>query len=205
MESSLRRRGLTLVAGVDEAGRGACAGPLVVASCVLKPRSARALPGLDDSKRLTAAKREWLEPRIKRQAVSFHVVVIPPDEVDGMGVHKANLEGMRRAVAGLAVEPSYVLLDGFAVPGLAVQSERVIGGDGLVACIAAASVLAKVVRDRIMDALDQEHPQYGFRAHKGYCTAAHMSALAEFGPCAEHRYSYAPVAQASSRTAGECG
>ncbi|MGL6235332.1 MAG: ribonuclease HII [Segniliparus sp.] len=195
-ESALRRAGLVAVAGVDEAGRGACAGPLVVASCVLKPRSARALPGLDDSKRLTAQKREWLEPRIQKQAVSWHVVVMPPAEVDEMGVHKANLEGMRRAVAGLAEAPDYVLLDGFEVSGLASPAQRVVGGDRLVACIAAASVLAKVARDRIMAELDQVHTGYGFATHKGYCTAAHLSALAELGPCEQHRYSYAPVAAA---------
>ncbi|WP_051357187.1 ribonuclease HII [Segniliparus rugosus] len=195
-ESVLRRAGLAAVAGVDEAGRGACAGPLVVASCVLKPRSARALPGLDDSKRLTAQKREWLEPRIFQQAASWHVVVMPPGEVDAMGVHQANLEGMRRAVAGLAEVPDYVLLDGFEVPRLGAPARRVVGGDRLVACIAAASVLAKVARDRIMAELDEAHPGYGFATHKGYCTAAHMAALAELGPCDQHRYSYAPVAAA---------
>ncbi|ADG98421.1 Ribonuclease H [Segniliparus rotundus DSM 44985] len=195
-EAALRRAGYTSVAGVDEAGRGACAGPLVVASCVLKPRSARALPGLDDSKRLTAQKREWLEPRIREQSLGWHVVVMPPAEVDAMGVHQANLEGMRRAVAGLAQPPDYVLMDGFDVPGMPSPAQRVVGGDRLVACIAAASVLAKVARDRIMVALDQSRSGYGFAAHKGYCTAAHMSALAQFGPCEHHRYSYAPVAAA---------
>ncbi|WP_408014598.1 ribonuclease HII [Rhodococcus xishaensis] len=197
MESALMRCGLGPVAGVDEAGRGACAGPLVVAACVLGTRPHAALAGLDDSKKLTERTREELFPVITRLAAAWSVVEIPADEVDRIGVHVANIEGMRRAVAGLSVAPGYVLTDGFRVPGLPAPSLPVIGGDGAAACIAAASVLAKVVRDRTMVALDGEYPSYGFAAHKGYSTPVHAAALNEFGPSREHRMSYANVAAAS--------
>jgi len=154
LESALHRSGLGPVAGVDEVGRGACAGPLVVAACVLGPGRMESLAALDDSKKLTEAAREKLFPLIRRYALAYHVVFIPPTEVDRRGVHVANIEGMRRAVAGLSVRPGYVLSDGFRVPGLAVPSLPVIGGDAVAACIAAASVLAKVSRDRLMVAMD---------------------------------------------------
>lgn len=196
LEAALYRSGLGPVAGVDEVGRGACAGPLVVAACVLGPNRIDSLARLNDSKKLTEAERERLFPLIRRYAPAYHVVFIPAPEVDRMGVHVANIEGMRRAVAGLSLRPGYVLSDGFRVPGLAVPSLPVIGGDGAAACIAAASVLAKVSRDRLMVELDGSYPGYGFAVHKGYSTAAHTAALAEFGPCAEHRYSYVNVRRA---------
>lgn len=198
LESALYRGGLGPVAGVDEVGRGACAGPLVVAACVLRPGASASLAPLDDSKKLTEKAREELFPLIRRHALAFHVVFIPPAEVDRCGVHAANIEGMRRAVAGLAVRPGYVLSDGFAVPGLPMPSLPVIGGDGAAACIAAASVLAKVSRDRFMAALDD--PGYGFADHKGYATAAHSAALATLGPCREHRHSYVNVRRATRAT-----
>lgn len=167
LESALYRSGLGPVAGVDEVGRGACAGPLVVAACVLGPAKLESLAALDDSKKLTESVRERLFPVIRRYALAYHVVFIPPAEVDRRGVHVANIEGMRRAVAGLSLRPGYVLSDGFRVPGLAVPSLPVIGGDAVAACIAAASVLAKVSRDRLMVAMDAEHPGYGFADHKG--------------------------------------
>jgi ribonuclease HII len=151
------------------------------------------LAALDDSKKLTEAAREKLFPLIRRYALAYHVVFIPPTEVDRRGVHVANIEGMRRAVAGLSVRPGYVLSDGFRVPGLAVPSLPVIGGDAVAACIAAASVLAKVSRDRLMVAMDSDHPGYGFALHKGYSTPAHSTALARLGPCPEHRYSFINV------------
>ncbi len=195
LESALHGRGLGPVAGVDEVGRGACAGPLVVAACVLgRPKPAR-LSLLDDSKRLSPAAREELFPWICRYALAYHVVFIASTEVDRRGVHKANIEGMRRAVAGLPVRPGYVLSDGFWVPGLPTPSLPVIAGDTAAACIAAASVLAKVSRDRLMVAMDDNHPGYGFAEHKGYGTRAHTAALASLGPCREHRYSFTNVAR----------
>ncbi len=197
LESALYRTGLGPVAGVDEVGRGACAGPLVVAACVLGPNRFDSLAALDDSKKLTEKIREELFPVIRRYAVAYHVVFIPAAEVDRRGVHQANIEGMRRAVAGLSVRPGYVLSDGFRVPGLPVPSLPVIGGDAAAACIAAASVLAKVSRDRLMVAMDAEHPGYGFAEHKGYSTPAHSAALAERGPCGEHRQSFINVRRLS--------
>ena len=150
LESALYRGGLGPVAGVDEVGRGACAGPLVVAACVLGPNRLESLAALDDSKKLNEKERERLFPLIRRYALAYHVVFIPSVEVDRRGVHVANIEGMRRAVAGLSVRPGYVLSDGFRVPGLPMPSLPVVGGDAAAACIAAASVLAKVSRDRLM-------------------------------------------------------
>ncbi|MDL9944729.1 ribonuclease HII [Gordonia sp. ABSL11-1] len=193
-EFALHRNGLGPVAGVDEAGRGACAGPLVVAACVLKPTQLSSLADLDDSKRLTEATRETLYKAITKYAASWKAVVIPAAEIDRIGVHVANIEGMRRAVAGLDVTPGYVLSDGFVVPGLTVPSLPVIGGDGAAACIAAASIIAKVTRDRIMVAMDSELPGYDFAVHKGYSTAHHMSCIDRHGPSAQHRMSYRNVA-----------
>ena len=193
LESALYRSGLGPVAGVDEVGRGACAGPLVVAACVLGPNRFASLVALDDSKKLTEKAREELFPAIRRHALAYHVVFIPAAEVDRRGVHAANIEGMRRAVAGLPLRPGYVLSDGFRVPGLPAPSLPVVGGDAAAACIAAASVLAKVSRDRLMVAMDSEHPGYGFAEHKGYSTPGHGAALAERGPCSQHRYSFINV------------
>lgn len=193
LEAALHNSGLGPVAGVDEVGRGACAGPLVVAACVLGPNRLKSLAELDDSKKLTPAAREALFPVIRRYALAYHVVVVPSAEVDARGVHRANIEGMRRAVAGLGVRPGYVLSDGFRVPGLPMPSLPVIGGDAVAACIAAASVLAKVSRDRMMVAMDADHPGYGFAEHKGYCTSSHAEALAALGPSTVHRYSFINV------------
>jgi ribonuclease HII len=208
LESALYRSGLGPVAGVDEVGRGACAGPLVVAACVLGPGRLESLSALDDSKKLAEKTREKLYPLICRYALAYHVVFIPSVDVDRRGVHVANIEGMRRAVAGLSVRPGYVLSDGFRVPGLPVPSLPVIGGDAAAACIAAASVLAKVSRDRLMVAMDADHPGYGFAEHKGYSTVAHSAALSELGPCPEHRYSFINVRRVAtgsgSRVVAEC-
>lgn len=201
LESALHRSGLGPVAGVDEVGRGACAGPLVVAACVLGPGKPARLESLDDSKKLTEKAREELFPVICRYAIAYHVVFISPADVDARGVHAANIEGMRRAVAGLAVRPGYVLSDGFRVPGLPMPSLPVIGGDGAAACIAAASVLAKVSRDRVMVAMDGDHPGYGFAEHKGYATPRHTAAMAALGPCGEHRHSYINVRSAAAARA----
>ena len=193
LEFTLDRQGLGPVAGVDEAGRGACAGPLVVAACVLGTTQLKSLAALDDSKKLTESARETLYDAVVRYARTYSVVAIPAAEVDRLGVHVANIEGMRRAVAGLDVRPGYILSDGFQVPGLVAPSLPVIGGDGNAACIAAASILAKVTRDRMMIAMDQEIPGYQFAVHKGYSTALHMSCLDAIGPSHEHRRSYRNV------------
>lgn len=192
-ESVLYRCGLGPVAGVDEAGRGACAGPLVVAACVLGDRPRSGLADLDDSKKLTPATRELLFGRIVRSALSWSVVTFPAEEIDRIGIHVANIEGMRRAIAGLEHEPGYVLTDGFRVPGLPVPSLPVIGGDASAASIAAASILAKVTRDRMMVEMHGRYPGYGFSEHKGYSTPEHTRRLRQLGPCPEHRFSYANV------------
>lgn len=194
LERALQRRGFERVAGADEAGRGACAGPLVAAAAVL-PAGARAeIDGLTDSKLLTPAARERMYDAVVRVAIAWSVVAIPPDEVDARGLHRSNLAAMRRALAGLSVPASYVLTDGFGVDGLGVPGLAIWKGDQVAACVAAASVIAKVTRDRIMRELDREYPKYGFAEHKGYVTPEHSAALTRYGPCAVHRFSYANVA-----------
>jgi ribonuclease HII len=195
-EAALARAGFGLVAGADEAGRGACAGPLVVAACVL-PRGRRGeIDGLTDSKLLTAARRERLYGEVVRRAVSYSIVIVPADEIDRYGLHVANLAGMRRAIGQLEPGPHYALTDGFPVPGLPVPSTAVWKGDATVACIAAASILAKVTRDAIMTELHDRFTQYEFAKHKGYVTASHSAALTQWGPCAEHRRRYVNVRRA---------
>lgn len=192
-ERALARRGLAPVAGVDEAGRGACAGPLVAAAAILPSRAA--IAELADSKALTPAARERVHDRIVRRARAWSVVVVPPGEVDRDGVHVCNIAALRRAVARLDVPPGYVLTDGFPVPGLGRPSLAIWKGDRVAACVAAASVIAKVTRDRIMSDLHEDYPQYDFGAHKGYVTRVHAAALAAHGPCPHHRRSYANVAR----------
>jgi ribonuclease HII len=195
-ERILARAGFAPVAGIDEAGRGACAGPLVVAAAVLRPsRSASipGVPGLADSKALTAQARQDAYRQIVDAALDWSVVVIPPGDIDRLGLHVCNVSGMRRALAGLTGKPGYVLTDGFPIRGLAVPSLAMWKGDQVAACVAAASVIAKVTRDRIMSDLHADYPVYGFARHKGYSTASHMKALAEHGPCAEHRHSFVNV------------
>ena len=194
-ERALERAGLTPVAGADEAGRGACAGPLVVAAVVLPTGRRGQVPGLADSKLLTPAARERAYDEVVRRAVSWSVVVIPPGEVDRCGLHVCNVEGMRRALARLSVQPSYVLTDGFAVRGLPAPGLAVWKGDRVSATVAAASVLAKVTRDRIMGRLHERFPAYDFAGHKGYVTPVHNDALDAYGPCSEHRFSYVNVAR----------
>jgi len=200
-ESALGRAGFTMVAGADEAGRGACAGPLVVAACILPPGRAGRIDGLDDSKVLTAATRERLYARIVRRALAYSVIVIPSTEIDAYGLHVANLAGMRRAIRTLSPAADYALTDGFAVPGLPVPSTAVWKGDATVACISAASILAKVTRDAMMTELHERWPHYDFAKHKGYVTASHTRALEEHGPCPEHRQRYVNVRRVSVRCA----
>lgn len=201
-ERALARAGFDRIAGIDEAGRGACAGPLVVAACILRQRRSAALEGLTDSKLLTAAQRERLYDKIIVEAVSYSVVVIPPGEIDAIGLHVCNVAGMRRALAALTPGASFALTDGFGVPGLGVPSVAMWKGDQVAGCIAAASILAKVTRDAMMTELDEQFPQYGFAEHKGYSTSAHSAALTEHGPCAQHRFSYVNVRRANKARAG---
>ena len=194
LERALQRRGFAAVAGADEAGRGACAGPLVVAAAVLPPGRRGEIDDLADSKLLTPAVRERVYAAVIRQASAYAVVVIPPGEIDSRGLHVCNLSGMRRAFAQLPDRPEYVLTDGFRVDGLGVPGLAVWKGDQVAACVAAASVLAKVTRDRIMTELHDTWPEYGFAEHKGYATPEHTAALRRHGPCRIHRFSYANVA-----------
>jgi ribonuclease HII len=194
IEQLLVNAGISPIAGVDEAGRGACAGPLVIASVVLNDPFSPELAVVRDSKEIAENKRDAVFELIHQVAASVSVVIVPASEVDERGVHAANLDGMRRAVQGLTVEPAYVLTDGYAIEGLGVPNLAVWKGDQVVVSISAASVIAKVTRDRIMREMDAEFPQYGFAGHKGYITAAHTKALNEHGPCAQHRTSFANVA-----------
>ena len=194
IEQLLTNAGISPIAGVDEAGRGACAGPLVIASVVLNDPFAAELAVVRDSKEIPENKRDAVFDLIHQVAASVSVVIVPASEVDARGVHAANLDGMRRAVQGLNVEPAYVLTDGYAIEGLGVPNLAVWKGDQVVVSISAASVIAKVTRDRIMREMDNEFPLYGFAGHKGYITAAHTKALNEHGPCAQHRTSFANVA-----------
>ena len=194
IESLLIEAGITPLAGVDEAGRGACAGPLVIASVVLADPFAPELAKVRDSKDVSEAEREKLFDLVTSAALSISVITVPAAEVDSRGVHAANLDGMRRAVQGLSVTPSYVLTDGYAIEGLAIPNVAVWKGDQVVTCISAASIIAKVTRDRIMRDLDTEFPGYGFAKHKGYITKVHTEALQEHGPCIEHRRSFANIA-----------
>jgi ribonuclease HII len=194
IEQLLTSAGISPIAGVDEAGRGACAGPLVIASVVLHDPFAPELAVVRDSKEIPESKRDAVFELIQGIAASVSVVIVPAAEVDSRGVHAANLDGMRRAVQGLSIAPAYVLTDGYAIEGLGIPNLAVWKGDQVVASISAASVIAKVTRDRIMREMDLEYPVYGFAGHKGYITAAHTKALNEHGPCAQHRTSFANVA-----------
>ena len=194
IEQLLIQAGISPIAGVDEAGRGACAGPLVIAAVVLNDPFAPELAPVRDSKEISESKRDEVFELIQSIAASISVVIVPAQEVDARGVHAANLDGMRRAVNGLDVIPAYVLTDGYAIEGLGFPNLAVWKGDQVVVSISAASVIAKVTRDRIMRDLDGQFPQYGFAGHKGYITAAHTKALNEHGPCAQHRTSFANVA-----------
>jgi ribonuclease HII len=200
-ERALVRHGLTPVAGVDEAGRGACAGPLVVAAVVLPEGSAGEVRGLADSKLLSPATREVVYDRVLARALAWSAVVIPADEVDRVGLHRSNVAGMRRALARLAVTPGYVLTDGFPVSGLGVPGLALWKGDRVSGSIAAASVIAKVTRDRIMTDLHERFPHYDFATHKGYVTSAHQAALDVHGACEEHRFSYVNVARVAREAA----
>lgn len=182
-----------LTCGVDEAGRGPLAGPVFAAAVILDP--ARPIPGLADSKALSAPRREALAAEIRLRATAWGVASASVEEIDTLNILQASLLAMRRAVEGLAVAPAEVLVDGLHCPRLTVPVRSVVRGDATLASIAAASILAKVARDAEMRALHRIHPLYGFDQHKGYPTVAHLAALRAHGACAAHRRSFAPVRQ----------
>ena len=194
IEDRLYAAGISPLAGVDEAGRGACAGPLVVASVILRDPHAEELAQVRDSKELSEKNREDLFAVVSAAALSLSVVIISNEEIDARGVHAANLDGMRRAVQGLEVTPAYVLTDGYAIAGLALPNLAVWKGDQVVTCISAASIIAKVTRDRIMRELDLTYPEYGLASHKGYITKTHTEALAKYGVTPIHRRSFSNIA-----------
>lgn len=197
MERELEAAGLGPVAGVDEAGRGACCGPISIAACILPTDLDDAgLEQLTDSKKLTEKTRERLFEVIKDVAVAYSIIHISAADIDSFGIQHANVSGMRRAVAALDVQPGYVLTDAVKVPGLPMPHLPVIKGDQMAKCISAASVLAKVSRDRVLRTLDEEFPGYGLASHKGYGTKAHMNAVSLHGGTPYHRYSYKNVAAA---------
>ncbi len=182
-------------AGVDEAGRGPLAGPVVVAAVILDP--ARPIAGLADSKALTAKRREKLAALIRERALAHAVIEVSAAEIDQLNILAATMAGMCRALAALNPAAEYALIDGNQLPkGLTLPARAIVGGDASKACISAASILAKTVRDAGLVELDQRYPQYGFAKHKGYPTAEHLAALRAHGPCPEHRLSYAPVRMA---------
>lgn len=190
-ETELARRGYARIAGVDEAGRGSLAGP-VVAAAVILPRGC-VLPGLDDSKKLDAEARARLAPEIRRRAIACGVGVVAAADIDAGDILRASLEAMRRAVAALSPGPDVLLVDAVTVPGVRLPQIPIIHGDALSVSIAAASIVAKVHRDGLLDALARRHPAYGFEQHKGYGTPEHWEALRLCGPCPEHRLTYRGV------------
>lgn len=182
-----------LVAGVDEAGRGPLAGPVVAAAVILDPLNP--IEGLNDSKKLTALRRERLFDQIRQKALCFAIEMATVEEIDRLNILQATMLAMQRAVRGLRLRPVKVLVDGNRLPILEVRAEAVVGGDATIRAISAASILAKVHRDRWCKEVDADWPQYGFAAHKGYGTAAHLEALQAHGACPHHRRSFSPVAQ----------
>ena len=187
-ERLLEQVGITPAAGVDEVGMGPLAGPVVAAAVILPPEPL--IEDLDDSKALTRAVRERVETEIRRVAVAVSIGVVSVAEIDALNIYRAGLEAMRRAVLLLPAEARHVLVDSRTIPGLDLPQTSFVRGDGRVYSIAAASVIAKVHRDRIMAGLEQEHPGYGFASHAGYATAEHREALRRLGPCPAHRRSF---------------
>lgn len=197
-EKKLWGQGYLLVAGIDEAGRGPLAGPVVAAACILPARFA--LPGLNDSKKLTESRRGKLFQQIQSQALDYAIASAEPAEIDALNILQATKLAMKRAVEGLKTRPQHLLIDAVELPALNLPQISIINGDGLSASIAAASILAKVTRDRLMSELHNIYPEYGFAKNKGYGTAEHIKALQNRGPCPIHRRSFAPVGQAETGT-----
>jgi ribonuclease HII len=203
-ECALRARGIFLVAGVDEAGRGPLAGPVHAAAVVLDPR--QPIAGLADSKVLSPARREALAKQIRERALCWSVVAVEPAEIDALNILRASLLAMRRAVLALQPPPQAIWVDGNRLPDLdghGFALRAVVGGDARVAEISAASILAKTARDAELVALDAQYPQYGFARHKGYPTAEHLAALEQYGALAEHRKSFCPVKAWLARQQGQ--
>ena len=182
-----------LLAGVDEAGRGPLMGPVVAAAVILD--ELKPIKGLADSKKLSALRREALYDEIRAKALCFSIAQASAEEIDSINILQATMLAMKRAVEGLRLKPHKVLVDGNRLPQLVILSEAIVGGDALVPAISAASILAKVYRDRWCADFHLEYPQYGFAGHKGYCTVQHLAALREHGACPQHRRSFAPVAE----------
>ncbi len=199
VERRLQLEGVERVAGVDEVGVGPLAGPVVAAAVVLEPRAW--LPGLRDSKQLTRAGRERLDAEIRQAATAFSLGLASREEIDRLNIYQAALLAMRRAVEGLELRVGALLVDARRIPDVRIRQRPVIGGDARVACIAAASIVAKVYRDRLMCELDAHFPGYGFARNSGYATEAHLSALLARGPSPAHRRSFAPVSEAALRQA----
>ena len=194
IEQTLLKAGIKNIAGVDEAGRGPCAGPLVLACVILKDPLSKALIDIKDSKELTESKREELFDVVVNNALAYSIIEVSVEEIDSLGLHKCNIEGMRRAINALEIIPDYVLTDGYPIPGLTTPNLAVWKGDQVAISISAASILAKVYRDRIMIELDKKFPKYGLAKHKGYITASHTAAIKEFGVLPIHRKSFANIA-----------
>lgn len=192
-EAEARRCGYQLIAGLDEAGRGPLAGPVVAAIVILPRRFA--LPGLNDSKQVTEAVRERLYHAILRQAVATGIGLATEREIETLNILQATRQAMCRAVRALTVSPDFLLLDAVSLPSLSVPQRPIIKGDGFSVSIAAASIVAKVSRDRLMREYHRRYPRYNFRAHKGYGTPEHLRLLARYGPCAAHRQTFRPVAE----------
>jgi len=194
-ERKLWRTGSETVAGVDEAGVGPMAGPVVAAAVVFPPETF--IKGVHDSKQLLAEQREELHTKIRARALTFGIGVAEVEEIDRLNIYWATMRAIERALAALKLAPDHVLIDGRKVPGLAIPQTHIVGGDRKSFCIAAASILAKVTRDRIMTAYDDQYPGYGFAQHKGYCTEDHFQLLEQLGPSPIHRRSFSPVALAA--------
>ena len=187
-----------LVAGVDEVGRGPLVGDVVTAAVILDPNNP--IDGLNDSKKLSEKKRNSLFDEICQKALSYSIGRASPSEIDEFNILQATLLAMQRAVAGLTIKPSKILVDGNRTPEFGIDADAVIKGDGLIAAISAASIIAKVTRDREMEMLDKQFPQYGFAKHKGYPTKAHFEAIEQYGVLTEHRRSFRPVREALEKT-----
>ena len=193
IEATLIASGISKIAGCDEAGRGPCAGPLVVAAVILQFPLHESLEEIRDSKELREGKRENLYDLIIENALSYSIIEISPAEIDAKGLHKCNLEGMRRAISTLKIEPDYVLTDGYPINGLDRPTLAIWKGDQVSITVGAASILAKVYRDRKMILLDKKYPGYGLAEHKGYTTARHTAAINELGVTEIHRKSFANI------------
>jgi ribonuclease HII len=190
IENAIRRLGFAHVAGCDEVGRGCLAGPVVAAAVVL--RGEEYVPGIADSKVLPAAERERLFGEITAASIAWSVSVIEADEIDRINIHRASLKAMRESILALIPLPGFVLVDGFRVPDLMMPQRNIVGGDRRSTAIAAASILAKVTRDRIMAQLHEIDPRYGFDRHKGYATREHLDAVGKFGYSEKHRRTFRP-------------